>query len=197
MEPHEPPSLSYGFGDAHGLRMEDLQDGEGKRGAKQDETAQDRVISDRYVIEDYAAPRIVFCQLCHASSPFYRVSGRSVRAASTTCSIAALGTCTSPSSYNSDTCVAPSTTRWMLLGESAASSSCISSQLDGCSAALTTASGFSPRLPASRTCAVVSGVARNSSTVVTTCCVEELKASICARWCDGKSGGAGTELDRR
>src|SRR5215204_4650247 len=81
----------------------------------------------------------------------YRVSARSVRPVSTTCSIAALVTCESPLSYNSDSCVAPSTTRWMLCDESAASSSCISSQSDDCSPALTTARGLSPRLWVLRT----------------------------------------------
>ena len=41
----------------------------------------------------------------------YRISGRSVRTVSTTCSIAALVTCESSLSYNTDSCVAPSTTR--------------------------------------------------------------------------------------
>ena len=76
----------------------------------------------------------------------YRISGRSVRTASTTCSIAALVTCESRLSYNSNSCVAPSTTRWMLCEESAASSSCIASQSDDCPPALTTATGLSPRL---------------------------------------------------
>src|SRR5215212_10891179 len=121
----------------------------------------------------------------------YRVSGSSVRPASTTSSIVALVTRESALSYNSDSCVAPPTTRWMLLGESAASSSCIASQSDDCSPALITASGLSPRLWVLRTWALVSGVAPNSSTVVTTCCVEELNAAICARWSGGKSGCAG------
>jgi hypothetical protein len=43
-----------------------------------------------------------------------RISGPSVRTASITCSIAALVTCESRLSYNSDSCVAPSTTRRML-----------------------------------------------------------------------------------
>jgi hypothetical protein len=46
--------------------MKDLQQSEGKRGAEQDETAQDRVISDRYVIEGYSS-RIV-CR--HRGAPF-------------------------------------------------------------------------------------------------------------------------------
>jgi hypothetical protein len=50
-------------------------------------------------------------------------------------------------SHNSDSCVAPTTTRWMLSNESAASSSCILSQLDDCWPALITAGGFSPMPP--------------------------------------------------
>src|ERR671911_1940137 len=123
-------------------------------------------------------PNIRYCRV-------YRISGRSIRTASTTCSIAALVTCESRLSYNSDSCVAPTTTRWMLSNESAASSSCISNQLDDCSPALRTASGLSPRLLMLLTCVLVSGVARNSSAVVTTCWVEELNASICARCCEG------------
>ena len=110
----------------------------------------------------------------------YRISGRSVRTASTTCSTAALVTCESRLSYNSDSCVAPSTTRWMLSDESAASSSCIASYLDDCWPALITASGLSPMPPMLRTWALVSGVARKSSTVVIACCVEVLNALICA-----------------
>ena len=110
----------------------------------------------------------------------YRISGRSVRTASTTCSIAALVTCESPLSYNSDSCVAPSTTRWILSDESATSSSCIASYLDDCWPALITASGLSPMPPMLRSWALVSGVARKSSTVVITCCVEVLNALICA-----------------
>ena len=114
----------------------------------------------------------------------YRISGRSVRTASTTCSTAELVTCESRLSYNSDSCVAPSATQWMLSDESATSSSCISSKPDDCWPALITASGLSPMPPMLRTWALVSGVARNSSTVVITCCVEVLNASICAllRW---------------
>jgi hypothetical protein len=59
-------------------------------------------------------PNIRWCRV-------YRISGRSVRTASTTCSIAALITCESRLSYNSDSCVAPSTTRWMLSDERATS----------------------------------------------------------------------------
>src|ERR671911_318377 len=58
VEPHEPPPLLYSIGDAARLRMEDLPKGEGKRRTQQDETAQERVISGRYVIEDYSS-RIV------------------------------------------------------------------------------------------------------------------------------------------
>src|ERR671917_2266431 len=83
----------------------------------------------------------------------------------------------SSGSYSSDTWVAPSTTRWVLSDERAASSSCSSSQAGGCSPALTTSSGLSPKFPASRTRAVVWGVARNSSAVVDTCPVEGLDAS--------------------
>jgi hypothetical protein len=50
--------------------MKDLQQGKGKRGAEHDETAQYRVIGDRYIVEDYIAPCIVDC--CHPSSPFAR-----------------------------------------------------------------------------------------------------------------------------
>jgi len=43
------PPLYGPAGVARPLWMKDLQDGEGKRCPEQDETPQDRVISDRYV----------------------------------------------------------------------------------------------------------------------------------------------------
>src|SRR4028119_1688620 len=50
-------------------------------------------------------------------------------------------------SYNNDSCVAPFTTRWMLLDERVPNSSCRLSQLGSDSPAVTTASGLFPRLP--------------------------------------------------
>src|SRR5215210_3450424 len=78
---------------------------------------------------------------------FYRTSGPSYRTAATTSSMAALDACESLRSYNREVCVAPSTTRWMLLDERVTSLSCSSSQLGCDSPAVTTASGLLPRLP--------------------------------------------------
>ena len=77
---------------------------------------------------------------------FCRASVRSFRTAATTSTMAALVACASLRSYTSDVCVAPSTTRCMLLDERVARSSCSSSHSGSCVPALTTASGLSPRL---------------------------------------------------
>src|SRR5215211_4414182 len=99
--------------------------------------------------------------------------------------MAALVTCTSRLSYNSDSCVAPSTTRWLLLEDvRVASLSCRLSQLGSDAPAVTTASGLFPRLPSLR----VWVGARNSSTLVVNCRVEGVSASICARCWGGNSG---------
>src|SRR3712207_847685 len=71
--------------------------------------------------------------------------------------MAALVTFASLRAYTTDVCVAPSTTRCMLLGESAASSSCSSSHSGCCVPALITASGLSPRVLRPRAWAVVAG----------------------------------------
>src|SRR5215211_1542928 len=107
--------------------------------------------------------------------------------------MAALVACESLRSYNRDVCVAPFTTRWMLLDERVASLSCSSSQLGSDAPAVTTASGLFPRLP---NLSVWVG-ARNSSALVLHCRVEGLSASICARCCCGNSGEAGSSLDNK
>src|SRR3712207_6667966 len=61
--------------------------------------------------------------------------------------MAALVACESLLSYSTDVCVAPFTTRWVLLDERVASSSCRSSQPGSDAPAVTTASGLFPRLP--------------------------------------------------
>jgi hypothetical protein len=91
-------------------------------------------------------------------------------------------------SYTNDVCVAPSTTRCVLLGERVARSSCSLSQPDDCVPALTTASGLSPRLLRPRAWAVLWGVARNSCEVVLICRVEGPSAASCARCFCGNSG---------
>src|SRR5215216_3842834 len=107
--------------------------------------------------------------------------------------MAALVVCESLRSYTTDVCVAPFTTRCMLLDESVASSSCRLSQLGSDLPAVTTASGLFPRLPSLR----VWVGARNSSAVVITCRVEGVSASICARCWGGNSGDAGSSLDNK
>src|SRR5215218_9611408 len=107
--------------------------------------------------------------------------------------MAALVACESLRSYSTDVCVAPFTTRWMLLEERVASSSCSLSQLGSDSPAVTTASGLFPRLPSLR----VWVGARNSSALVVTCRVEGVSASICARCWGGNSGDAGESLDNK
>ena len=77
--------------------------------------------------------------------------------------MAALVACASLRSYTTDVCVAPSTTRCMLLAEKVARSSCSLSQPGVCVPALTTVSGLSPRLLRPRVWVVVWGVARSSS----------------------------------
>src|SRR5215211_5571916 len=107
--------------------------------------------------------------------------------------MAALLACASLRSYNNDSCVAPFTTRWMLLDERVASLSCRLSQLGSDSPAVTTASGLFPRLPSLR----VWVGARNSSTLVVNCRVEGVSASVCARWWGGNSEDAGSSLDNK
>ena len=86
---------------------------------------------------------------------FYRASERSFRTAATTSTMAALLACASLRSYTTDVCVAPFTTRCMLLDERVARSSCSFSQPGGSVPALTTASGLSPRLLSLRVWVVV------------------------------------------
>src|SRR5215210_165938 len=93
--------------------------------------------------------------------------------------MAALLACASLRSYSTDVCVAPFTTRWMLLDERVANSSCSLSQLASDSPALTTASGLFPRLPGLPSLSVWVG-ARNSPALVLTPRVEGVSASICA-----------------
>src|SRR5918997_3579348 len=109
--------------------------------------------------------------------------------------MAALVACESLRSYNNDACVAPFTTRCVLLDERVANSSCRLSQPGSDSPAVTTASGLFPRLPWLPSLSVWVG-ARNSSALVLTCRVEGVSASICARCC-GNSGGAGSSLDNK
>src|SRR5215210_5227253 len=105
---------------------------------------------------------------------FYRTSGRSFRTAPTTSTMAALVACESLRSYTTDVCVAPFTTRWMLLDERVASLSCSSSQVgSACLGALTTASGLFPRLPGLPSLRVWVG-ARNSPALALTPRVEGL-----------------------
>src|SRR5215212_2954416 len=110
--------------------------------------------------------------------------------------MAALVACESPLSYNSDSCVAPFTTRCLLLDERVASLSCSLSQLGSDLPAVTTASGLFPRLPGLPSLSVWVG-ARNSPALVLTCGVEGVSASICARCWGGNSGGAGSSLDNK
>src|SRR5215210_2423521 len=110
--------------------------------------------------------------------------------------MAALVACASLRSYNRDVCVAPFTTRCMLLDERVARSSCSSSQLGSDLPAVTTASGLFPRLPGLPSLSVWVG-ATNSSAVVLTPRVEGASASICARCWGGNSGDAGSSLDNK
>src|SRR5687767_5104724 len=110
--------------------------------------------------------------------------------------MAALVACESLRSYNRDACVAPFTTRWTLLDERVASSSCSLSQLGSDLPAVTTASGLFPRLPGLPSLRVWVG-ARNSSALVLTCRVEGVSASICARCWGGNLGDAGSSLDNK
>src|SRR5215218_6517469 len=132
---------------------------------------------------------------CHGVG-FYCASDRSFRTAATTSTMAALVACASLRSYTRDVCVAPSTTRCMLLDERVARSSCSSSHSGSCVPALTTASGLSPRLLRLRVWVTVWGVARSSSEVVLTCRVEGLSASICALLLR-QFGGCGNELEQQ
>src|SRR5215210_7622256 len=109
--------------------------------------------------------------------------------------MAALVACESLRSYNRDVCVAPFTTRWMLLDERVASLSCFLSQPgSACLGAVTTASGLFPMLPGLPSLSVWVG-ARSSSMLVVNCRVEGVSASICARCWGGNSGDAGSNLD--
>src|SRR5215203_1237518 len=109
----------------------------------------------------------------------------------------ALVACESLRSYNKDVCVAPFTTRWMVLDERVTRSSCCLSQPgSACLGAVTTASGLLPRLPGPPSLSVWVG-ATNSSAKVVTCRVEGVSASICARCCCGNSGEAGSSLDNK
>src|SRR5215211_3554985 len=111
--------------------------------------------------------------------------------------MAALVACESLRSYNSDVCVAPFTTRCLLLDERVASLSCSLSQPgSACLGAVTTASGLFPRLPGLPGLSVWVG-ARNSSTEVLHCRVEGVSASICSRCFCGNSGDAGESLDNK
>src|SRR5215211_6590688 len=110
--------------------------------------------------------------------------------------MAALVACASLRSYNRDVCVAPFTTRWMLLDERVASLSCRFSQLGSDLPAVTTASGLFPRLPGLPSLRVWVG-ARNSPALVLTPRVEGVRASICARCWGGNSGDAGSRLDNK
>src|SRR5215216_3559556 len=105
--------------------------------------------------------------------------------------MAALVACESLRSYTRDVCVAPFTTRWMLLGERVARSSCSLSQLGSDVPAVTTASGLFPRL----LCLRVWVGARNSPALVLTCRVEGLRAAICALLLR-QFGGRGTEIEQ-
>src|SRR4028119_2468565 len=106
--------------------------------------------------------------------------------------MAALVACASLLSYSTDVCVAPFTTRCMLLDERVASSSCCLSQPgSACLGAVTTARGLFPRLPGLPGLSVWVG-ARNSSALVLHCRVEGVRASICARCRGGGSGGGGS-----
>src|SRR5215208_4879521 len=108
--------------------------------------------------------------------------------------MAALVACESLRSYKSDSCVAPFTTRWLLLEDvRVASLSCRLSQLGSDWPAVTTQSGLFPRLPSLR----VWVGARNSSTLVVNCRVEGVSASTCARCWGGNSGDAGSSLDNK
>ena len=76
-----------------------------------------------------------------------RAADRFARLA-TTSTMAALLACASLRSYNRDVCVAPFTTRCLLLDERVARSSCSSSQPgSACLGAVTTASGLFPKVP--------------------------------------------------
>src|SRR5215211_3466388 len=111
--------------------------------------------------------------------------------------MAALVACESLRSYNSDVCVAPFTTRCLLLDERVASLSCSLSQPgSACLGAVTTASGLFPRLPGLPSLSVWVG-ARNSSTKVVNSRVEGASASICARCWGGNSGDAGSRLGQQ
>src|SRR5829696_7479374 len=111
--------------------------------------------------------------------------------------MAALVACESLRSYITDVCVAPFTTRWMLLDERVASLSCgLSQPGSACLGAVTTASGLFPRLPGVPSLSVWVG-ARNSSTLVVDCRVEGVSASVCARCFCGNSGDAGSSVDNK
>src|SRR5215203_1193035 len=106
----------------------------------------------------------------------------------------ALVACASLRSYNRDVCVAPFTTRCLLLDERVARSSCSLSQPgSACLGAVTTASGLFPKVPS---LSVWVG-ARNSSALVVHWRVEGVSASICARCWGGNSADAGSSLDNK